>query len=336
MKGLDPVFVLLHLSVLITLSILFYIARIERKKQIHYVFFTNMVLMLIWCFAVLLRDYMHYFYDSDGKTLMLVSYFGVCYAPLTLMCTGILFARTRIKITAKHLLLLFPPTLSYLILLTNDYHQLFYIRYSFDESQIVYGKYFPIHSMFMYAYVLIGLYYLIFFSIKNSGVFSKQSLVIVLGTSFPLAVNILYSFKIVELSAAATPVSFTFAAICYIFAIQKYDFLNIVPIAMSRVVDLISDGFVVINEEMKIVDYNKTFTEIFKEILHVNRNINFIDAITSENLEGIDAELFEKYIETAKENKKTFSFENNIRSGSFNKYFTIETTPIQSQLVFQP
>jgi signal transduction histidine kinase len=324
----DLIFILLHFSVIITLLISFYIIKIENKKQIHYAFLSNMILTFIWCLAVLVRDYMHYMYGSDGKTLMLISYFGVCYVPVALLFTGIIFAHTRIEMNAGHWLLFVPPTISYLILLTNDYHQLFYVKYSFDESKIIYGRYFPIHSIILYIYVLTGLYFLIYFSIKNSGLFSKQSIIIVLGTMFPLVVNILYSFKIFKLSALATPVSFSFAGICYIFAIQKYDFLNIVPIAMNRVVDLISDGFVVINEETKIVDYNKAFTEMFKGILYINRNVSFIDTITSENLEGIDVELFKKYIEAAKKNKRTFSFESNIRSGPFNRYFTIEITPI--------
>ncbi|HHW30099.1 MAG TPA: hypothetical protein GXX20_00245 [Clostridiaceae bacterium] len=328
MKKIDLVFVLLHLSVLIILFILFYIIRIKRKKQIHYAFFSNMILMFIWCFAVLLRDYAHYLYGSDGKILMLISYFGVCYSPLALMATGIIFARTEVKISAKHHLLLIPPTFSYLILLTNDYHKLFYKNYSFNEGDIVYGSYFPIHSLILYTYVVIGLCYLFYFSFKNSGFFSKQSVLIVFGTSFPLVVNILYSFKIVKLSAAATPISFTFAAICYIYAIQKYNFLNISPIALQKVVDLISDSFVVLNEEFDIIDYNKTFTDTFKDIFQINRKKSFFEMIESNDLEGIDLKEFERYLNASKEERKTFSFEANIKHGSFNKYFTIEFTPI--------
>lgn len=325
---MDPMFVLLHLSVLITLFILFYIMRIKRKKQIHYAFLSNMVLMFIWCFAVLLREYMHYIYDSDGKLLMLISYFGVCYAPVAIMLTGLIFARTRIDMSLKHSVYLIPPTLSYLILLTNDYHKLFYVKYSFDESKIVYGSYFPIHSAFLYAYVVVGLYYLIHSSIKNSGFFSKQSMIIVLGTSLPLITNILYSFKIIELSAAATPTAFTFAAICYIFAIQKYNFLNITPIAIQKVVDLISDGFVVINEEKRIVYYNETFTNTFQGILDIKHNNLFLSTIIAQDLEGIEIEVFKRYIDEATEERKTLSFESNLKSGTFNKYFTIEITPI--------
>jgi hypothetical protein len=146
----DLVFILLHLSVLITLAILFYIIRIKHKKQIHYVFLSNMILIFIWCLAVLIREYMYYMYQSDGKILMMISYFGVCYVPLALLATGVTFAHTRVEIKGKHFLLLIPPTISYIILLTNDYHNLFYVKYSFDESQIVYGSYFPIHSIILY------------------------------------------------------------------------------------------------------------------------------------------------------------------------------------------
>jgi len=62
-------------------------------------------------------------------------------------------------------------------------------------------------------------------------------------------------------------------------AIFKFKFLNIAPIALQKVVDNISDGFVVINETYNIVDYNRTFMESFKEYLKSIFNDKSINSI---------------------------------------------------------
>lgn len=330
MLKFDFIFILLHLSTILALFMFVYIFKMNNKKQIHYAFLGNMGFMFIWFFAVLIRQYVYYLFDYDGKVFMIISYFGVCYLPVTLLFTGIIFAHTEIRLTRKHLLFFIPPTFSYLVLLTNDYHKLFYLKYSFFDDQIINGKYFAFHTVFLYIYVIISFYYLIYFSIKNSGFFSKQSLLIVLGTSFPLIVNILYSFKIIALSAVATPVAFTFAVICYMFAILKFNFLNITPIALQKVVDLISDSFIVVNEQLNIVDYNRTFMYTFSEVFKIRRNDNIKVVLDSNQSVEIEKDKIYEYIGEVQRNRKSITFETRITSGVFDKYFTIEITPIVS------
>ena len=51
------------------------------------------------------------------------------------------------------------------------------------------------------------------------------------------------------------------------FAILRYDFLKISPIALKTVVDRISDSFMVVNEDYQIIDYNEPMTNTFKVLL---------------------------------------------------------------------
>ena len=100
-----------------------------------------------------------------------------------------------------------------------------------------------------------------------------------MGSSVPFAVNILVTLNIISLPVYYTPIFFAFAVLCFIFAIFKFKFLNIAPIALQTVVDNISDGFVVINETHNIIDYNKTFLESFRDCFKIVRNDNFFSAI---------------------------------------------------------
>lgn len=334
MPRYDIYFVLLHMSSLLTLLLFFYILKKRSKSQIHYAFLGNLGFMFIWSFAVLLRQYMHIFHNSDGKALMIVSYIGVCYIPVTLLLTGLIFAHTKIKFSWKYRLLFIPPTVSLFILLTNDLHNLFYLKYSFFDDQIVYGKYFMVHSIYSYVCILIGLYYLVSFSIKNSGFFSKQSILIFCGTMIPLSVNVLVTFKIIYLNAYITPITFSLAVFCYLFAILKYEFLSISPVALQKVVDRISDAFIVINEDLYIVDYNKSFMDTFSRIYRIRRNDNLLNMLNTDSFGDIDKNEILGYLKSVKESKSSVSFEKRIKLGSFDRYFTVEITPISNKDIY--
>ena len=96
------------------------------------------------------------------------------------------------------------------------------------------------------------------YSIKNSGFFSKQSIIFLLGFAVPVVVNILGTYSILPMTVYLTPISFGIAVILFAFAIFRFQFLNTSPIALQRIVDRISDSYVIINENYTIIDFNKT------------------------------------------------------------------------------
>src|SRR5699024_8528345 len=108
-------------------------------------------------------------------------YIGTCFLPIAFLAFGLTFAKTKITFTKKYLLLFIIPILTLLILWTNDFHHLFYIKYAVLNSETVFGPYFPIHSLYTYALIFVGVFYLIRYSIKNTGFFSKQSVLLILG-----------------------------------------------------------------------------------------------------------------------------------------------------------
>ncbi len=93
---------------------------------------------------------------------------------------------------------------------------------------------------------------------------------------FPIVVNVLGTLKIYNMNVCLTPISFSIAVIFYTFAIMKFNFLKITPIALQKIVDRISDGYVVLDENNAITDFNKTFLDIFKLSPEDIRSKNFI------------------------------------------------------------
>lgn len=330
MDSFDIVFILLHLSTLLVFFLFIQILRKANKSQIHYAFLSFMGLLLIWCIGVIVETYLRdtnihlvFFFDK-------IAYIGICFIPIPMLFVGLIFAHTRINFTWKYLLLLVVPVISTIVLWTNDFHHLFYKEFSMISSQIVYGEYFIVHTLYSYTCIIVGLYHLIYFSIKNSGFFSKQAILIILATLVPLIINILFTLNVLQLSLHATTVAFSFMIICYLFAILKYQFLSVAPVALQKVVDLISDSFIVLNEELKIIDYNKTCIDTFGEGFRIKRNENILDVMKSSPVNNIAVSDVKRVIFLAKKRKKSIKFDKQIKSISCDKYFTIEITPIIS------
>lgn len=259
-------------------------------------------------------------------------YIGTCFLPVCLLFTSIVFSKTKIKFRKSHLLLFVVPILSLLILWTNDYHHLFYIKYSINLNETQYGPYLFIHSVYSYSLLLIALVRLIKYSVKNAGFFSKQSLLIILGTLIPLVVNIISYLGIINSNVYVTPITFTIAVFFFVIAIFKFKFLSIAPIALQRVVDRISDGYLVINEDNKIIDFNKTLLSLFKLKDIDLRDKNIFDIVKTAPIGDVDEKMLNRLLSTTKNTIKTQSLTTHF--DKLNKYFNIEFSSLNNNKTF--
>jgi PAS domain S-box-containing protein len=212
-----------------------------------------------------------------------ITYVGVVFMPVSVFAIGYIFAHKNPSLRAYHFALLIIPIISIVVLWTNDYHHLFYKSYSIYLPETEFGTYFRIHSIYSYILIGIGLIYLISMSIRNTGLFSKQSLLILIGSSVPVIANIFATFGILKSTIYITPITFSVAIICYVIAIYRFNFLKITPIALKVVVNTMSDGYIILNDENTIVDYNNAFLDFFginkqdimnKNLFTLNKLIN--------------------------------------------------------------
>ena len=117
--------------------------------------------------------------------------------------------------------------------------------------------------------------------------------------------------------------------IIYALAIFKFKFIGTTPIALQKIVDRISDGYVVLDEENNITDFNQTFTSTLKLSANSIRNKNIFEIIKKYNyfnLEKID-------IETSilKVRKSTDTIKYKIQIKEIEKYFNLEINSIESK-----
>lgn len=325
---IDTEFILLVIS---TLSILVLMGNIIRKRpvsQLQNAFATVLITVLVISTGVILQLVCTSFFNVEPIYFENFIYIGTCMLPVALFFVAIIFRNTKIRFKRKYLLLFVIPFLTLLVLYTNKYHHLFYKTYSTNLSEMVYGSYFYIHSIYTYGLLLVSIGIMINASLKNSGSFSKQTILIIIGTMFPILVNLAGTFKIWNMNVCLTPISFSIAVIFYTFAILKFNFLKITPIALQKIVDRISDGYVVLDEENTITDFNKTFLDMFNLKPENIRSKNFIRFLNNRKVSKKSIVRITKSIQKANETDETISFEQHF--SEIKKYFKIEITPINS------
>lgn len=319
------------ISVVLILTILGLIVNSKKGKkkgQLRTIMKLLLLELVIWTTSLIMQILLQN--TSISPTLFEgFASFGACFLPVSILLLGIVFGKTKIKWKWYYYLLFVIPIVSTILMFTNDLHNLMYIKYSVNLNETTYGQYFIIHSIYSYACIFIGLVLLLFFSIKNSGVFSKQSLLLILGTLVPVVVNIFGTVGIMAATVYMTPISFTFGMICYAMAILKFEFLTIAPIALRKIVDRISDSYIVLDENNTITDFNKTFLDTFKMKAEEIRSKDFIEFLSTNKNYKTDIKKMQKAIEKTKDSDKTISFEQKFEK--INKIFTIEIASISAE-----
>ena len=248
------------ISEFLVIGLLFF-TRKQKKGRIKNVFIVILSLMIIWTTSMIMQIL---FQNTQVDLYVFEKFaaFGAVPMSLAVLLWGVIFSNPNFKLKWYHYFLFIIPVTTIIITLTNEYHNLFVKEYSTTYNGTVWGPYFPIHSISSYAYIFIGIIYLIKATIKTSGFFSKQSILILIGTTIPVGVNIIATYSNLNLSVYVTPISYSLAVLCFAIAVFKFKFLSITPVALQKIVDRISDGYLVLNEENIITDFNKTYLEI--------------------------------------------------------------------------
>jgi len=328
--------IIVFFSIIFLIVLEKYIFGLKNKKQLHRFFMYTILFLIIYNIGVTAVVSSNVISNYKDIRFEYIVFFGITFCSLFFLLTGLVFVKQTIKFNYKYLALFIIPTITNIILWTNQYHRLFYKEYS-TASEYSFGPYFYISMVFTWLYILIGISYLISFSIKNSGFFSKQTKLLVLGTIIPLPFNIswilgsILHIQILKFYSYydISPITLTVTVSCYALAIFKFDFLNVVPIALQKIVDLISDSYIVINENFEIIDFNQTLINTFSSVMMIKRKENLFELISASEIQ-MNIKRMEENALFAKEQKTNIAYEEHLVGNKFNKYFDIEITPIYS------
>lgn len=316
--------------VFVSAILIFFLKRLikpKEKKNLSKIFIIIFALMLFWLVCMILQIIFLDKYNINLKYFFDLYYISIVFLPVAFYFMTIMFENGKVKFKWSYILLFIIPITSLILLWTNDLHHLFYKEYSMNIS-ITYGPWFYVHTYYTYLLFVVSLIKLLRYSIKNSGFFSKQAILLIVGSLVPIIVNMLGSIGSISMSIYATPIAFSVTIICFTIGIFKFDLFKIAPIALQKIVDRISDGYVVLDDNNIIIDFNKTFLDIFKLKPEDIRSKNFIKLLQEKKISSQTVEKISKSIKKANSAEITVSFEQHF--SEIRKYFRIEITSINS------
>lgn len=327
---LDKISIPLFLLMLSALSIvitLIYVLRTKGRSQLKTIFCVDLICVLVICLGVIFQDILSKYFSWNPWNFENFIYIGTCFLPVAIFFTGLIFAKTKITFKKKYLLFFIVPALSLIVLWTNDYHHLFYKIYSYLYlSDCKVGPYMIIHNIYSYTLLFLGVIQMVNVASKNSGFFSKQTLLIVVGISIPLITNILGTLKIISMTVYITPISFAFTMLFFALSIFKFKFLGVAPVALQTIVNRISDSYLVLNENLLITDFNSTFLKTFNLSASDIREKNILEFLSTHKQYDMNLPKLENSLNRVKHSSETIVFEQHFKK--INKYFTVEINNI--------
>ncbi|HEX9060038.1 MAG TPA: histidine kinase N-terminal 7TM domain-containing protein [Clostridia bacterium] len=229
--------------------------------------------------------------EYSAKDLILLSYYtkiihtAISFIGVSTFIFSLYYTENLLAYKYKKYLLLFFifPVFVFIVIMTNDFHGLYYTIFKAPHSMmnriIRLGPFFWAIYSYNIALIFISIGVVIKSAVQNTGKIRKQMILIVLVMLTPITVNvieILISFIIKwnEYPIDFTPTTFSFSCLFAFLAALRYNFLDIMPIALKIVFDRIEHATVVFNQNGKLVKYNPSFDKIFNDYLDYESGID--------------------------------------------------------------
>ncbi|MDR2578046.1 MAG: hypothetical protein LBC70_04430, partial [Chitinispirillales bacterium] len=187
-----------------------------------------------------------------------------CIVPALMMLyslhfTGSKFANSRTLTTVMSIMV----TVNVLMILTNPWHHELYS--GFDGPLPIAGRWFPVHALIAYSFLLTAYFVFFHFIIKN--IRKTPSLLFVgFAMILPVIVNALFTFDILHLGFDITP--FAFLIMFFVFSIYSINLrlFDNRRAAFFNLFSRLSDAFLVMDSAGRVTDANPSFKKIFSAL----------------------------------------------------------------------
>ncbi|RZK63476.1 MAG: PAS domain-containing sensor histidine kinase, partial [Pedobacter sp.] len=208
-----------------------------------------------------------------------IEYIGITTLPLNwfLFCLRFSGKDTWYKKPINMGLLMSVPIATTLLVWTNDYHHLHYKSYFMDLSgdfpmlSLNPGISYRLFTLYFYLLLALGSYLLIAKFRKSDPIYKRQNYSIIIAAMIPWMVNVTYVLGFRPLgNLDLTPFAFIATIFMISLGIYRFQLFDILPVAREKVLDLMQDAFVVLDNKTRIIDYNLSFRKYFSVSKHNN------------------------------------------------------------------
>jgi diguanylate cyclase (GGDEF)-like protein/PAS domain S-box-containing protein len=193
-------------------------------------------------------------------------YFGIATVPVSYLIFALEYTNhTKWRKKEYFLLLWTIPVITIILAFTNDFHHLIwtkFVTYPFGDNFLVeygHGIGLWIATIYFYACMLFGFILVLINTITHKGVYRYQGVMVLIGSIFPWIGNVIYMLDLSPVPGVDfSCIAFTISSLVLIWAVLRFNLLDLVPIARTAVVDMMRDGVIVLDSQKRIIDINFT------------------------------------------------------------------------------
>jgi PAS domain-containing protein len=283
-----------------------------RKSQVVKFLIYLEFFVAIWAFSYAVE-----FCYSDLNTKIFwskISYFGIAFLSVFYFLFATAFSQKKNIITSKNIVLIADyPAITIALVLTNEKHLLIWPEVILDSEKNLahysHGIGFWLFWIYSETLLILGLYNLLS-SIYNFPAYYKNQIgTLMIATLIPIIGNLMYLTNINPYPGFDwTPVSFVLTGIIIALGVFRFRMFDIVPLARTKLFEILNDGVVVINAHGSIEDCNSAVYSIFnwqnKSIIHEPflKIFNQFDKLTSALTNNLDS----IQLDVNRENQRNF------------------------------
>lgn len=192
-----------------------------------------------------------------------ITYIGVVAIPALFLVFTLLFTNHGEWSNRRLLLALsVEPAITTMLIWTNQHHHLVFRSVSlldhnnFALLQLVHGPWYSINLVYSYIVILAGFGVLLYGMMHSSPLLKNQYRMILLAALIPWALSMYSEYSMETGYFDYTPITFGLSGILFAYSFIRNRFLNIIPVARSRIIESMSDGVLVVDAQNRIVDIN--------------------------------------------------------------------------------
>ena len=260
---------LLVLSLFIALAVLFRAWR-YRPRPVVTSFLWLMAAIAWWLLSAIIENM------STNVSLsifwMKMCYLGITTLPVIWFVFTLQYSDRGKWLTRPGLALLFIlPAVTLIMVWTNDINHMIWKSVVVDTSfyppvkTVTYNAWFWVHAIYSYILLLAGTINLSGLFFRTSGIFRKQTGILLLASFTPWVANLLFITGIgPSFSIDPTPMVFVVTGVAILWGLSRTQLLHMMPVAHEAIFRSMTDGVIIIDKQNVIVEINPATQRILE------------------------------------------------------------------------
>lgn len=262
------------LSLYLFIAILFlaflFIYSFVRGKSLH----ARVMGLLSLCLQIYLLGYLlelNVYTMEDMLFWNQIQYFGIPFFPALWLLVSLVYTGRLESLKGYRVIIPFIiPVITFFVRLTNDYHHLYYqtiehrVMGDFTALYLTKGPWYLVQVIYVFIILFSSTYYYYVRYRKSSGNERIQFSLLLCASGLTYIALILVYFNLGGVGIDYTAIILPPCIFLINLALTKYNFLDLNNLARERVFEDSTLGFILINRQYRVVEYNKQSVHILR------------------------------------------------------------------------